>query len=258
MHTRVFVALRFRSEKKLHLKVFKEVACNKLEYLLPDGKIKMSRFDKMFLGGSVAVGSVLVGLRSLPMLDSYQLHWMWAGLGLAALAGGRAWVGYRNKRNKYLASLAATLYFKTVANNRGVLTLLADRAVDEEFKEALLAYVFILSPPNRRGVPGTAHTPSPPVRPTSPELRVRVEGWLGGRFGLRGLQFDVEDALDKLSELGILKRHTDGTLSVLGLPETVQLLPRPTLQWWTGGALREEEEGEGRHGEEEVEQHHWR
>ena len=239
------------------MKIFKEVACDKLEYLLPDGTIKMSKYDMMFLGGSVAAGSALVGLRSLPMLDSYQLHWMWAGLGLAALAGGRAWVGYRNKRNKYLASLAATLYFKTVANNRGVLTLLADRAVDEEFKEALLAYVFLLSPPNRRGVPGTAHTASPPVRPTSPELRARVEGWLGGWFGLRGVQFDVDDALDKLGELGILRRHTDGTLSVLSLPETMQLLPRPALQWRAGGVLREEEEGEGKDGEE-AERHRWR
>ena len=216
-YTRVFVAVRFKSEKRLHLKVFKEVVCDKLEHLLPDGKIKMSKYDKIFLAGSVALGSSMVGLKSLPMLASYQLHWTWVGLGLAGLAGTRAWVGYRNKRNKYLANLAATLYFQTVANNRGVLTLLTDRAVDEEFKEAFLAYVFLLSPRNRRGVPGTAHTALPPSRDTTEELRSRVEQWLGQRYQLQGLRFDVEDALNKLRDLGLLERHADGTLSVLGL-----------------------------------------
>lgn len=215
--TRVFVAVRFKSEKKLHLKVFKDVVCDKLEHLLPDGKIKMSKYDKWFLAGSVLVGSSMVGLKSLPTLASYKLHWTWVGLGLAALAGTRAWVGYRNKRNKYLANLAATLYFKTVANNRGVLTLLADRAVDEEFKEALLAYVFLLSPRNRRGVPGTAHTALPPTQDTAEELRQRVEQWLEQHYKLQGFQFDINDALDKLSALGLLKRHSDNTFSVLGL-----------------------------------------
>ena len=215
--SRVFVAVRFKQERKLHLKVFKEVACDKLEHLLPDGKIMMSEYDKWFLAGSVLVGSGVIAVRSLPTLASYQLNWTWVVLGVAALAGTRAWVGYRNKRNKYLANLAATLYFKTVANNRGVLTLLADRAVDEEFKEAFLAYVFLLSPRNRRGVPGTAHTELPPSRDTAEGLQERVEGWLVRQYRLTGFQFDVEDALGKLSELGLLVRHSDHTLSVLGL-----------------------------------------
>lgn len=214
---RVFVAVRFKSEKKLHLKVFKDAVCDKLEHLLPDGKIKMSKYDKWFIGGSVVVGSSMVGLKCLPMLASYQLHWTWVGLGLATLAGARAWVGYRNKRNKYLANLAATLYFKTVANNRGVLTLLVDRAIDEEFKEAFLAYVFLLSPRNRRGVPGTAHTALPPSRDTAQELSRRVEEWLVHHYQLQGFQFDIDDALQKLSHLGLLERHSDNTLSVLGL-----------------------------------------
>ena len=220
IHARVFVAVRFKSEKKLHLKVFKDVFYDKMEHLLPDGKIKMSKYDKVFLTSSVVLGSSMIGLKSLPMLASYQLHWTWVGLGLAGLVGARAWAGYRNKRNKYLANLAATLYFKTVANNRGVLTLLADRAVDEEFKEAFLAYVFLLSPRNRRGVPGTSHTALPPRRDTPGQLQARVEQWLWQVYGLQGLQFDVEDALDKLGVLGLLQRHQDGTLSVISLQVT--------------------------------------
>ena len=230
--TRVFVAVRFKSEKKLHLKVFKDVACDKMEHLLPDGKIKMSEYDKWFLAGSVLVGSTMVGVRSLPVLENYHLNWTWVGLGLAGLTGARAWVGYRNKRNKYLANLAATLYFKTVANNRGVLTLLADRAVDEEFKEAFLAYVFLSSPRNRRGIPGTAHTDLPPSRDTADDLRLRVEGWLRDQYHLSGFRFDVEDSLSKLSDLGLLVRHSDHTLSVLGLKVSRLSLTLLALSWF--------------------------
>ena len=42
------------------------------------------------------------------------------------------------------------IYFKM---DCGVVTLLTDRAQDEEFKEALLAYAFLPSPPNRQGIP---------------------------------------------------------------------------------------------------------
>ena len=62
-HTRIFVGVRSKGEKKLHLKVFKDVPSNMLEYLLPDGKILMSKFDKSF-GIECALGcnchSVLV------------------------------------------------------------------------------------------------------------------------------------------------------------------------------------------------------
>jgi hypothetical protein len=40
--------------------------------------------------------------------------------------------------------LSRMLYFKNIANNRSLLTLLVDRAEDETFKEALLTYTFIL------------------------------------------------------------------------------------------------------------------
>lgn len=35
-------------------------------------------------------------------------------------------------------------FIQNIANNRGLLTLLVDRAEDETFKEALLSYAFLL------------------------------------------------------------------------------------------------------------------
>ena len=242
VYTRVFVAVRSKSEKKLHLKVFKEVPCDKLEYLLPDGKIEMSKFDKSFLATSVLVGASTLALKSLPVLADYKVQWTWLGLGLAGLVGARAWIGYKNKRNQYLVNLATTLYYKTVSNNRGVLTLLADRAQDEEFKEAILAYTFLLSPRNRRGVPGTVHTDLPPVYDTPASLQERINDWLSKTFGLTDVHFDTEDALNKLDDLGLLIRHEpEGTLSVHGIEDAVAVLPTPSYHWQAVGALRDTE-----------------
>ena len=45
----------------------------------------------------------------------------------------------------YLTDVNRTLYYNNIANNRGLLALLVDRAEDELFKEALLAYTFLLT-----------------------------------------------------------------------------------------------------------------
>lgn len=241
VYTRVFLAVRCKSTTQLHLKAFKEVPCNKLEYLLPEGKIRMSKFDKGFLGTSLLVAAAVITLKSLPVMADYKLEWTWTGLVVAGLIGARAWIGYKNKRNQYLVNLATTLYYKTVSNNRGVLSLLADRAQDEEFKEAILAYLFLLSPHNRRGIAGTAHTDDPPTYDTPDSLQRRVEEWLLKVFGLRGIRFDITDALDKLDNLGLLTRHKNGSLSVQNIEDTLAILPEPTYQWQYLGALRDSE-----------------
>lgn len=240
LFTRVFVAVRPKSDKKLRLKLFKEVPCNKLEYLLPNGKIMMSNFDKGFLASSVVIGASAIAMRSLPMLAD-KVQWSWIGLGLAGLVASRAWIGYKNKRNHYLVNLSRTLYYKSVAHNRGVLTLLADRALDEEFKEAILAYIFLLSPLNRRGIPGTQHTAEEPRYDTPESLRERINWWLLKVFDMKDFQFDVEDALDKLQNMGLLVERGDGTLTVRGLEETLSMLPAPTYHWKAVGALRDTE-----------------
>ena len=262
VYTRVCVAVRSRGEKKLFLKAFKDVPCGKLEYLLPDGKIKMSDFDKRFLASSVLLGGLVIGLRSLHTIaDLVKVQWTWLALGLAGAMGARAWIGFKNKRNHYLAHLATILYYKTVANNRGVLTLLTDRAQDEEFKEAVLAYVFLLSPRNRRGVPGTQYTIDPPVYDTPTSLQKRINEWLERRFDLTNVTFDIDDALEKLDNLGMLIRHPDGKLSVLNIEDSLAVLPEPSIRWRAAVALRDTENSDDKMTFEEserVEQHGWR
>ena len=257
MYTRVFVCVRSKGERKLHLKVFKDVPCSSLEYLLPDGKILMSKFDRGFLASSIFIGVTAILFRSVGILSNLKLDWTWIGLGVAALIGARGWVGYKNKRNQYLVNLSRTIYFKMVSNNRGVLTLLTDRAQDEEFKEALLAYIFLLSPPNRRGVPGASYTATNPAYDTAKSLKFRIEAWLVERYGFSNISFDVQDALDVLGSTGLLVRRPDGTLTVADMQEALEVLPEPAYQWNMLGALRDSESAEeGGVGKDEALQHH--
>lgn len=233
-YTRVCLAVRSKGEKKLHLKVFKDIHANELEHLLPRGKLKMSTFDKGILVSSVLLGACLPFMRILPVLSDLKVQWMWGGVGLAAVIAGRAWMSYKNKRNHYLASLATTLYFKTVANNRGVLTLLTDRAQDEEFKEALLAYIFLLCPARNKSV-------DLPMYDTPDSLKHRIEEWLVGQIQVKDFSFDVTDALDKLNDLGLLVKRRNGTLTALTVPEALSVLPAPSERWLAGGVRRDTE-----------------
>ncbi len=233
-YTRVFVAVRSKKDKKLLLKMFKDVPTNELEHLLPRGKIKMSTFDKRFIASSMVLGVAFPLVKIMPMLSDFKIEWVWGGVGLAAFMGGRAWLGYKNKRNQYLANLATTLYFKTIANNRGVLTLLSDRAQDEEFKEALLVYAFLLAPVREKNS-------NLPVYDTAESLKSRIETWLQKHFQLtERFSFDVEDALNKLDDLGLLVERKNGTLTVVDMQTALSILPAPSeTPWLTVGARRD-------------------
>ena len=231
VYTNVFVAVRSKLERKLYFKVFKEIPCEQLEYLLPDGRIQMSKFDKLLFSTGVATGGTILALKLFSLLADIPLHGAWIALGVTGVVGARVWVSYKNKRNQYLLNMSKLLYFKTLANNKGALALLSDRAQDEDFKEAILAYLFLVSPPNRRGVPGTSHTEAPPQIDTPGSLRVRIEEWLAQRFGLTSIRFDVEDTLAELESLGLLLRLENGKLSAQPIEAALDLLPTPAQYW---------------------------
>ncbi len=144
-YKRVVVAIRLKGNQKLLLKAFKEVPINNLEMLIPDGRIMISKFDKSLLAVSAffALSSVLA--KGVTILAHLHVDWLLTITLVTGFVGIRALTVYKNRRNAYLADLNRLLYFKNVANNRGLLALLVDRAEDESFKEALLTYTFLLS-----------------------------------------------------------------------------------------------------------------
>jgi hypothetical protein len=87
-----------------------------------------------------------------------------------------------------MKTLTESLYFRNLDNNAGVFHHLIDAAEEEEFKEAVLAYYFLL-------VSGAGLTRQ--------ELDHVVERWLAERWNCR-INFEVDDALKKLERLGII------------------------------------------------------
>jgi hypothetical protein len=51
------------------------------------------------------------------------------------------------QRNRYMVGDGAELYFHAMADNRGVITLLADRAPEEDVKEEMLLYSALAKAP---------------------------------------------------------------------------------------------------------------
>ncbi|MEM1152627.1 MAG: TMEM143 family protein [Pseudomonadota bacterium] len=192
------------------LKLFRNVPGADIEMLFPNIRLGMRLIDKLIIGvPAVVSGAVVVTTRlgaTLLLLGS--LFGFWMGLSakpvtidkaavLALIAGLGALGGYfwkqfsafRNRKLKYTQTLTENLYFKLLDNNAGVILRVLDDAQESECKESLLAYYFLLA----AGGPLSVR-----------ELDARVESWIATRWHY-ALDFEVEDALNKLAVLGLAK-----------------------------------------------------
>lgn len=238
MYTRVMVALRKKGSAKVQLKMFKDVPCTQLQHLIPGAKIQMTQRDQTLIFSAAALVTISGAAKLIATANAANLPFSVAVMTLFAFFGFNTWLRYSTKRNHYLANLSQFLFYKAVSHNRGVLTLLSDRAQDEEFKEMLLSYTFLLAAPNRRGIPGTTHNEGPPKYYTEDGLKEAVEQWISHRFGL-AVHFDHRDALESLQSTGLLQPFHNGTLRVIGMEEALNVLPNPMLSWSGMAAVRD-------------------
>ena len=97
----------------------------------------------------------------------------------------KQYLNYKNKWVEFLNDVTQTLFFRNISVNASVFQTLIDDAEEEECKEAILAYYHLLTAPE--GL-------------TKPDLDARIESWFKKKFDTH-LDFDVEDALEKLERL---------------------------------------------------------
>ncbi len=204
------------------IKYFRNVARADLGTLFPNVRVVMSLRDKVMLGVPALAGGVPIILKLASTVTVlFAVLGFYLGLrgavqdnevetALAALSGlvalglfmVRQWVSYQRQSLKYQKALADNFYFRNVNNNAGVFDSIAGMAEDQECKEALLAYYFLL-------------TAAPPLDQAA--LKTQVETWMTSTFGV-GIAFEVDDALNKLDQLGLLRREP-ASLSVLPLDQ---------------------------------------
>ena len=121
----------------------------------------------------------------------------------------KSYMSYQKTREAYQTQVSKDLYFKGQANNAAVLNMVVDLSEEQEVKEALLAYIFLHIEAEKRY--------------NEEQLDDRIEGWLMDTFGY-DIDFEVDDALDKLVNLRLLIKAEDETLSVLPISEALAVL----------------------------------
>ena len=196
------------NDEKIYLKYFKNVPVPDIEMIFPDPKIKMSRFDKLKITILLLAPLAIAGgqLASLAGGDTSE-----SILTAVAVAFGgyavKSIISYRNTVMKYIKNLTQGLYFKNLDNNSGVFAAVMAEAEEEEVKESMLAYYFLLN-----------------LGPLDDQtLDQVVEEWFRSRMNIE-LDFEVDDALFKLERLELASKGEDGTWAVVPLADALRRL----------------------------------
>ncbi|MEM8852806.1 MAG: DUF3754 domain-containing protein, partial [Pseudomonadota bacterium] len=129
----------------IYIKVFKDMPEHDMQILFPLRTVQFRPFDKIKFAAT-AGGGTLFGIftttgKVLAATNPFAAVGALVGfIGLIA----RQITTFFNQRNRYMMELAQKLFFHNLANNRAALTLLLDRAEEEDVKEELIA-LYILS-----------------------------------------------------------------------------------------------------------------
>ena len=210
------------------LKLFRNVPRADLEMLFPNTRVRMRLMDKLLIGiPAVVSGGIVLTTKlgaSLVLLGSLFGYWLGVSkqpvelnqaavvalLAGAAALGGYLWKQFNNFKNRkirFMQALTQNLYFKNLDNNAGVFHRLANDAEEEESKEAILAYYFLLAS-------------SQPL--TRSELDHEIERWFDSRWNCQ-LDFEIDDALHKLLSLGLVEESGD-RLKAVSIKEGIRTL----------------------------------
>lgn len=224
--THVFTAVRQKSgREKLWLKVYKQTPKEELLGLLPAGVTRLSNLNRWVLRISTISGASAAVILSL-----YQSQFLWAILLSSLLTGGWSVGSYVTGHNQFLRRVAALQYHHCVASNWGAIVLAVDAARENLVKDVLLAYLFLLAPPNRPNDPKAVFSSKQPIYHTASSLKSTVEEWLDQTFNC-SVKYNAEAAITRLDELGLLVHKQDNKLSVLSMEDTLELLPKPPSPW---------------------------
>jgi len=228
-YDRVVIYIRF-SEKmpsnplgfrpgSIMLKMFQNVPKADMEILFPNTRVGMRLIDKLIIGVPALVGGGIVLTTkvgaSLLLLGTVIGYYMGLHsqavdineavvIGLAAGVGAlgsfiwKQFVNFKNRKLTFMQTLTQSLYFKNLDNNSGVFHRLLDDAEEEECKEAMLAYYFLTAMPNITN---------------SVALDEAIEAWFSTRWQ-SNVDFEIDDALRKLIELGLVEQKDDILLAV--------------------------------------------
>lgn len=197
------------NDSLVYLKLFKNIPRTDLEMVFPNTEVRFRPFDKLKLGLSAGsgLGMGAVGAAGkVALLATNPLAAAGAVAGLGGVAARQA-VAFMNQKQKYMVVMARNLYFHSMADNRGVILKIAARGAEEDIKEEVLLYSVLAKEKSTRA--------------DLPAIDNAIEQYLIRTFGM-AVDFEIEDALDRLIKDGIVTEAADGTLVTLPPQEAAQ------------------------------------
>ena len=199
---------------KIYIKFFRNIPESDLEMIFPNPKPEMKFIHKMqiFLPLLAGFGVLIQKTIIEPNFNSGS-NPLQEGLSIGLVVflivlGGyvlRTFLGYKNVVQSFLGEIAKSLYFKDKGNNQGVFNMLIDSAEEEECKEALMAYYFLLNSNKKM---------------TEETLDNAIEEWMEIKHKTK-IDFEVDDALQKLEKMNLLSSDKNGILTVVNLDEAL-------------------------------------
>jgi hypothetical protein len=190
------------SDKNIYLKLFKNIPRTDVEMVFPNTEVRFRSLDKLRLGvtagGGLGMGA-FGAAGKIALLASNPIAAMGALVGLGGIAARQA-MGFFNQKQRYMVVMAQNLYFHTMADNRGVILKIAARGAEEDVKEEMLLYSVLAK--------------EKATRADLPSIDLAIESYLMRTFGIK-VDFEIDDALDRLLRDGIVVEKPDGTLETL-------------------------------------------
>ena len=195
----------------IYMKLFKNIPRSDVEMIFPNTVVKFRMFDKVKLGVTSASGlgmGVASAAGKLVLLVTNPVLAAGAVVGLGAVVFRQA-MSFVNTKQRYLVIMAQNLYFHSMADNRGVMVKLTDRAADEDVKEEMLLYSVLCKERARRS--------------DLDSIDKAIESYLKTTFGV-DVDFDLDDALQRLEADGIVREEPDGYLYTMPPHEAAEHL----------------------------------
>lgn len=190
------------NDQNIYMKLFKNIPRSDIEMVFPNTEVRFRLLDKLRLGvsagGGLGMGAVgAAGKIALITTNPIAAAGAVAGLGGVAF---RQAMSFMNQKQRYMVVMAQNLYFHTMADNRGVILKVAARAAEEDIKEEMLLYTVLAK--------------EKATRADIPAIDLAIEQFLTRTFGVK-VDFDIEDALDRLIRDGVVTEDANGRFTTL-------------------------------------------
>jgi hypothetical protein len=198
----------------LHLRIFKNIPKADVDMLLPSTRVRLSWVDRWKILVPTVSGitfNLYKIIRGVLILAFVGIYGTLALVALVAAATGyavRSFLHFGRARDRYLLSLARSLYFQKLDSNAGVITRILEEAEQQDLREAILAYAAL-------------HAAGQPL--SVEQIKERGVGWIVEAIQLI-VDFEADDALRRLEHFGF------ATVAATGNWQTVQPAPAGTIE----------------------------